>query len=191
MTECATLLTMHPPGMRPVLGSAGRLVSDVEALVVNSEGKKVGVGETGELWVRGPSNTLGYLNNAKATEEMWTKEGWIRTGDEVTFNAEGDMFILDRLKELIKVKGFQVPPAELEGWILNHEDVADCGVIGFPDESSGEIPLAFVMLSSAAAQRLDAAGDRRSDEEKKIKASIMRSVAENKIRYKHLGGVEL
>lgn len=115
MTETCTVTTMHPVGMKPLSGSAGRLFSDVEARVVTPEGKDCGIDEAGELWIRGPTNTLGYLNNPKATEEMWVDGGWIRTGDEVKFNRDGDMFIVDRLKELIKVKGFQVAPAELEG----------------------------------------------------------------------------
>lgn len=189
MTESCTVLSMHPPGIKPVYGSAGRLVSDVEAQVVSPEGKVQPVGELGELWARGPSVTLGYLNNQKATDEMWVKEGgWLRTGDEVKFNEEGDMFILDRLKELIKVKGFQVAPAELEGWLLNHEDVADAGVIGLPDDMSGEIPVAFVALSQTAKERVAKDG---SGEEDKIKEGLMRFVADNKIRYKHLGAVHM
>ncbi|CAO1636440.1 unnamed protein product [Parajaminaea phylloscopi] len=189
MTECSTLVSMYPPGLKPVLGSAGRLVTNVEACVVDPQGKRVPVGETGELWIRSPSVTLGYLNNEKATQEMWVGDGWLRTGDEVKFNEEGDMFILDRLKELIKVKGFQVAPAELEGFILGHEDVADVGVIGLPDEASGEIPLAFIALSEGAKQRLAKAGSARAAEEDKVRSEVMKLVADNKIKYKHLAGV--
>jgi acyl-CoA synthetase (AMP-forming)/AMP-acid ligase II len=105
MTECCTVGTMHPPKTRAVFGSAGRLFPNVSAKVVNAEGKEVGVDEAGEFWIKAPTVTLGYLSNEKATEEMWLKDGWLRTGDEVKFNKEGDMFIVDRLKELIKVKG--------------------------------------------------------------------------------------
>ena len=107
MTESATLTTMVPPGGPIVLGSAGRLISDVEAKVVQPDGKTVGVDKPGELWVRGPSITLGYMNNSKATQEMFLGDGFMKTGDEVIINKEGDVFIVDRLKELIKVRGFQ------------------------------------------------------------------------------------
>ncbi|CAO1615029.1 unnamed protein product [Sympodiomycopsis kandeliae] len=190
MTELSTVITMHPIGMKPVSGSAGRLFPNVEARVVTPEGKDCGIDESGELWIRGPTNTLGYLNNQKATEEMWVPGGWVRTGDEVKFNKDGDMFIVDRLKELIKVKGFQVAPAELEGWILNHDAVGDVGVIGYPDESAGEIPLAFVSLAEDTKKRLSTLSDtERQKDEENIKASVMKFVADNKVRYKHLGGV--
>lgn len=195
MTETCTVTTAHPIGIKPVLGSAGRLFPDVKAKVVNAEGKAVGVDGTGELWLQTPTMTLGYLNNQKATDEMWVKDAdgpWVRTGDEVKFNSDGDMFIVDRLKELIKSKGFQVAPAELEGWILNHEDVSDVGVIGFPSESSGEVPLAFISLASDTLARLSKLSDgEKKQEEDKIKKSVSKFVSDHKIRYKHLGGVEI
>jgi acyl-CoA synthetase (AMP-forming)/AMP-acid ligase II len=81
-----------------------------------------------------------------STKETYV-DGWVHTGDEVIINRAGDVFIVDRLKELIKVRGFQVAPAELEGYLLDHPWIDDVGVIGFPDEYSGELPLAFVVLS--------------------------------------------
>lgn len=191
MTECSTLISMHPPSHKPILGSAGRLVANVEARVVDAEGRSLPVGGTGELWIRSPSVTLGYLANPKATAEMWVEDGWLRTGDEVKFNEQGDMFILDRLKELIKVKGFQVAPAELEGFILSNDDVGDCGVIGLPDERSGEVPFAFISLSEGAKARLQGAGQAREEEAEKIKRAVIKLVADNKIKYKHLAGVAM
>lgn len=88
-----------------------------------------------------------------STEETFL-DGWIRTGDEVYFNERKEIFVVDRIKELIKVRGFQVPPAELEGHLLDHPDVGDVCVVGIPDEYSGELPLAFVVPSVSAQARL-------------------------------------
>ena len=96
--------------------------------------------------------------------------GWVRTGDEVYFNEQKEIFVVDRIKELIKVRGFQVPPAELEGHLLDHPDVGDVCVVGIPDEYSGELPLAFVVTSANAIARIKA--DKR--EEQRIKDAIMK-----------------
>ena len=88
-----------------------------------------------------------------STEETFL-DGWIRTGDEVYFNERKEIFVVDRIKELIKVRGFQVPPAELEGHLLDHPDVGDVCVVGIPDEYSGELPLAFVVPSLSAVAQL-------------------------------------
>jgi acyl-CoA synthetase (AMP-forming)/AMP-acid ligase II len=87
----------------------------------------------------------GYLNNAAATDATIDADGWLHTGDIGHVDADGHWFIVDRLKELIKVKGFQVPPAELEALLLTHPEVADVAVIGIPDDESGELPKAFVV----------------------------------------------
>jgi 4-coumarate--CoA ligase len=188
MTETATLTLMYPTEQGPyVLGSAGRLISDTEARIVTPEGKDCDIDNPGELWIRGRQNTLGYLNNEKATEEMYVADGWIRTGDEAQVDKNGDFFIVDRLKELIKVKGFQVAPAELEGWLLNHEDVSDSCVIGIYDEAAGERPFAFLTLPLETAERCK----NNKEEEKKVKESIMKHVSDHKTRYKHLKRVEI
>lgn len=188
MTETCSVTTMFSVGEPPVMGSAGRLISNTEAKVVNSEGKEVGYDELGELWLRGPQITLGYTNNDKATKETYLPDGWLRSGDEVKINKDGEVFFIDRLKELIKVKGFQVAPAELEGFLLDHPDVSDCGVIGIQDEAAGELPFGFVSLSQDARKRLASGG---KEEDDKIKQSILKFVADNKTRYKHLCGVTL
>jgi len=111
----------------------------------------------------------------------------VRTGDEVIIDDEGNFFITDRIKEIFKVKGFQVAPAELEGHILEHPDVTDCAVIGIPDDYSGDIPLAFVTLNAESAKKV--AGNQAVAD--KVKESIKKHVADHKVRYKHLdGGVE-
>lgn len=109
--------------------------------------KYVGLGpnQTGELLVRGPQIMKGYLNNQKATEETMAPGGWLRTGDIGFYDTEGIFQITDRLKELIKVKGFQVPPAELEEILRTHPKIIDAGVVGLPHPTSGEVPRAFVV----------------------------------------------
>jgi 4-coumarate--CoA ligase len=88
----------------------------------------------------------GYLNNEAATKSTIDDDGWLHTGDIGHVDADGHLYVVDRLKELIKYKGFQVPPAELEALLLTHPKVADAAVIGVPDDEAGEIPAAFVVL---------------------------------------------
>ena len=104
----------------------------------------------GELWVRGPQVMKGYLNNDQATAETIDEEGWLHTGDVAHFDEDGYIFIVDRLKELIKYKGFQVPPAELEGLLLTHPAIVDAAVIGIADDEAGELPKAFITLAPGA-----------------------------------------
>jgi len=132
-------------------GSIGILAASTEARVVDpATGEDLGVGEDGEIWVRGPQVMPGYLNNPEATASTIDPEGWLHTGDIGHVDAEGYWYVVDRLKELIKVKGFQVAPAELEALLLTHPAVADCAVVGIPDEEAGEIPKAFVALIPGA-----------------------------------------
>ncbi|MFC6639704.1 AMP-binding enzyme [Sulfitobacter sediminilitoris] len=111
----------------------------------------VSPGEDGELWVRGPQVMKGYLNNAKATAETIVEDGWLRTGDIAHFDSDGYLFITDRLKELIKYKGFQVAPAELEAELVTHPSIADAAVIGIPDDEAGELPKAFIVATQGQA----------------------------------------
>ena len=133
-------------------GSVGTALADTEEKVVDLETgtKEVATDELGELLVRGPQVMKGYWKNAEATAETITEDGWLRTGDIVRMDESGYLWILDRKKELIKYKGFQVPPAELEGLLLEHPAVADAAVIGKLDEESGEIPKAFVVRRQGA-----------------------------------------
>jgi acyl-CoA synthetase (AMP-forming)/AMP-acid ligase II len=127
-------------------GSSGQAVPSTECRIVDpATMADLGPGEEGELWVRGPQVMKGYLNNPQATAETLTQDGWLRTGDLAVIDADGFMFIRDRLKELIKYKGFQVAPAEVEAALIAHEGVVDAAVIGKPDEEAGEVPVAFVV----------------------------------------------
>ena len=108
-------------------------------------------GEDGEIWVRGPQVMKGYLNNEAATAATVDADGWLHTGDIGRADEDGYFYISDRLKELIKYKGFQVPPAELEALLISHPSVTDAAVIGVPDEEAGELPKAFVVLKDDIA----------------------------------------
>ncbi|KAI0066474.1 phenylacetyl-CoA ligase [Artomyces pyxidatus] len=184
MTETATAVTMTPPMVKVGWsGTAGSLLPGVKVRVVTADGKLAGMGEPGELVVWSPSNALRYHNNTKATDETFL-DGWVRTGDEVVYDEKGEITIVDRLKELIKVRGFQVAPAELEGHLLTHPDVADVCVVAVPDDFSGELPFAFIVLHEAAAARAATEGAA-------IKAALAKYVSDVKTNYKWLaGGVE-
>ncbi|KAL4738401.1 hypothetical protein BDV11DRAFT_215974 [Aspergillus similis] len=180
LTETATVVTAtHFDDI--VLGSSGWLIPGVEARIVTPDGEDITKYDTpGELWVRAPSVVLGYLNNEKATKETFS-DGWMHTGDEAVIrkSAKGNehVFIVDRIKELIKVKGHQVAPAELEAHLLTHPAVADCAVIAIPDDAAGEVPKAIVSKSSEAGP----------DDEATIK-SIVKYVQDHKARHKWLKG---
>ncbi|CAM8935850.1 unnamed protein product [Rhodiola kirilowii] len=127
-------------------GTAGLLSPSTAAKIVDPEsGKFLGVNETGELWLRGPFIMKGYIGNVEATSSTLDKEGWLRTGDLGYFDEDGFLFVVDRLKELIKYKGYQVPPAELEALLLTHPEVEDAAVIPFPDEEVGQFPMAYIV----------------------------------------------
>ena len=125
--------------------------------------------------LRGPQVMKGYYNNAQATADTLTDDGWLHTGDIVRMDSDGYVFVLDRKKELIKYKGFQVPPAELEGILLEHPGIADAAVIGKLDLESGEIPKAFVVRS---------AGSQVSDDD------VMDFVADKVATFKRIREVE-
>ncbi|KAL1533120.1 4-coumarate--CoA ligase-like 5 [Salvia divinorum] len=127
-------------------GTAGLLSPSMEAKIVDPEtGKALPVNRTGELWLRGPSIMKGYFSNEEATASTLDSQGWLRTGDLCYIDEDGFIFVVDRLKELIKYKGYQVPPAELEALLLTHPEIDDAAVIPFPDKDAGQIPMAYVV----------------------------------------------
>lgn len=155
LTETSPVTHMcceDPAGIK--YGSVGQCIASTECKVVDLEtGAELGSGEEGELWVRGPQVMKGYLNRPEATAHTIDAEGWLHTGDIGYADAEGHFYIVDRAKELIKYKGFQVAPAELEAMLLTHPSVADAAVIPSPDEEAGEVPKAFVVLKGEATER--------------------------------------
>ncbi len=147
-TSPVTHVNPDPPG-RVVPGSIGITLPNTECRIMDLESAKpLGHNQRGELWVRGPQIMLGYLNSPRATAETVDEEGWLHTGDVAEVNEDGYYWIVDRVKELIKYKGFQVAPAELEALLLTHHSIADCAVVPYPDEEAGEIPMGFVVLKS-------------------------------------------
>lgn len=157
MTEMSPVSHLTPlGGLKP--GSVGVTAPNTEMRIVDpatlqdvAEGTDVTDGADGELWIRGPQVMRGYLKNPAATELTLDSQGWLHTGDIGHVDADGHVFVVDRLKELIKYKGFQVAPAELEAVLLTHPDVADAAVVGTPDPDAGEVPSAFVVVRPGAS----------------------------------------
>lgn len=149
LTETTTAVsgTAGAP-LGPRHGSVGVLLPDTEARIVDpASEQELGIGEPGELWVRGPQVMRGYLNAERATAAVLDPDGWLRTGDLCRVDADGYLFVVDRVKELIKYKGYQVAPAELEAVLLAHPHVADVAVVRSPDPEAGEVPKAFVVAN--------------------------------------------
>ena len=155
MTELGPVSHVTPVS-RPRAGSSGLALPNTECRIVDPDtGEDKPAGETGEMWVRGPQVMIEYLNNPDATRATLTEDGWLKTGDVAYIDDEGFMFIVDRLKELIKFKGFQVAPAELEATLVAHTGVQDAAVIGKPDDEAGEVPIAFVIRSDPDLSEAD------------------------------------
>ena len=155
MTELAPVSHITPLST-PRSGASGLAVPNTRCRIVSPEtGADLPPGEEGELWIKGPQVMIGYLNNEQATKDTLTSDGWLKTGDMAIIDADGYMFVVDRLKELIKYKGFQVAPAELEATLVAHPKIQDAAVIGQHDEEAGEIPVAFVVCQDPAPSQED------------------------------------
>jgi acyl-CoA synthetase (AMP-forming)/AMP-acid ligase II len=154
LTETSPVTHMNPDEKgKGRAGSIGFLIPNTEAKYVDPEsGKELGPNETGELLIRGPQVMKGYLGNEEATRHTIDDDGWLHTGDIGYVDEDGYFFLVDRLKELIKYKGFQVPPAELEALLLSHPSVSDAAVIPVPDEEAGEIPKAYIVKSGEVSE---------------------------------------
>ena len=186
LTETCTVVT-STSSLDIYPGSCGSILPGYEVKLMTSSGAEItAYDQPGELWAKSPSIVLGYLNNDKANAETFV-DGYMRTGDEAVVRknpASGHehVFIVDRIKELIKVKGMQVAPAELEAQILAHPAVADCAVIPTQDPQSGERPKAYVVKSSQSGGI--------EDSERLLKRDIMRFVEKEKARHKWVKEVE-
>jgi acyl-CoA synthetase (AMP-forming)/AMP-acid ligase II len=153
LTETSPVLSA--PVRDPAMGrpaSTGMILPDTEIRVVSLEegAEDPPPGEDGEIWARGPQVMKGYLDDPDANAWIFPGDGWLRTGDIGHCDDEGYMYVVDRLKELIKYRGFQVAPAELEALLLQHPDVADAAVVPAPDPNAGEVPKAFVVKAVGA-----------------------------------------
>ena len=152
MTEASPVTHVVPITETSIpLDSVGPCVPNTECKIVAlDDGRELGPEETGELWVRGPQIMKGYLNQPEQTAQMIDGDGWMRTGDIGYADKDGNFFIVDRVKELIKYKGFQVAPAELEALLLTHPAIADAAVIPSPDDEAGEVPKAYLVTRQDA-----------------------------------------
>ncbi|KAJ2496716.1 hypothetical protein GGH96_005638 [Coemansia sp. RSA 1972] len=149
MSEAGPALSINPAVGAINPRSAGCLLPNIEAKVIDDNGRVVGPGETGELCFRGPNVMLGYLGNATATRETIDSEGFLRTGDIGHIDESQHVFITDRKKELIKFNGFQVAPAELEGLLMQHPQIKDCAVAAvFDERRQTQVPRAYLVVAS-------------------------------------------
>ncbi|RMZ46741.1 AMP-binding enzyme [Aspergillus flavus] len=188
MTESCSCITAHPPEKQTYeyAQRAGILVANTEVKILNTQnGKELGYGEEGEILARGPQVVMGYLGNEKATRETFDSDGWLHTGDVGYMDQEGFLVITDRIKEMIKVKGIGVSPAELEDLLLGHPEVDDAAVTSVPDDYSGEKPKAYVVVNAAAKSRL-ATGDAV----KSVGRELIEYVKAKKVRHKWIVEVE-
>jgi 4-coumarate--CoA ligase len=180
MTESCSCITAHPPEMYGFehAHKVGAICASTEVKIVDEEGRELGINEPGELLARGPQITMGYLGNEEATRNTFDEEGYLHTGDQAMVGEDGMVTITDRIKEMIKVKGIGVAPAELEDLLLGHSKVEDVAVLGIEDEYSGERPKAFVVLKGNV-ERGEEAG-----------REILKYVKERKVRHKWIKEVE-
>lgn len=180
MTESCSCITAHPPEKfdYKYAHSGGAIVASTEVKILKEDGTEGDVNESGEVLARGPQVVMGYLNNEQATRDTFDEDGWLHTGDQGAIDEEGMIHIQDRIKELIKVKGIGVAPAELEDLLLGHEKVEDVAVMGIKDDYSGELPKAFVVLKKGVSA--DTA----------VGKELMAYVKEKKVRYKWIKEVE-
>jgi len=149
LTETSPSATFNAPGRN---GTIGVPVPSTDVLIVDNAGDPVPQGTPGELLIKGPQVFAGYWKREEETRKAFTSDGWFRTGDVVTMDAQGLMTIVDRKKDMILVSGFNVYPNEIEGVVALHPDVLECACIGVPDERSGEVPHLYVVRRSPGLQ---------------------------------------
>ncbi|KAF9733243.1 hypothetical protein PMIN06_009443 [Paraphaeosphaeria minitans] len=180
MTESCSCITAHPPDKYAYkyAHSGGAVCASTEVKILKEDGTEGEMGEVGEVLARGPQVVMGYLNNEIATRDTFDEDGFLHTGDQGLIDEEGMIHITDRIKELIKVKGIGVAPAELEDLLLGHDKVEDVAVMGILDEYSGELPKAFVKLKDGV-QSNTAVGK-----------ELIGFVKENKVRHKWVKEIE-
>jgi long-chain acyl-CoA synthetase len=148
LTECSPAVTMNPADDLERMGTVGQAMPGTALKCIDDDGEEVAVGERGELCVRGPQVMKGYWNRPEATKDTFTPDGeWLRTGDVAVIDEDGFVKIVDRIKDLILVSGFNVYPNEIEDVVAGHPGVENCAVIGVPDDKTGEAVKLFIVAS--------------------------------------------
>ena len=187
MTESCSCITTHPMDKQTYdyADRAGTIVANTDVKIIDVDsGRELGYNEPGEILARGPQVVMGYLNNEKATRETFDADGWLHTGDVGYVDREGFINITDRIKEMIKVKGIGVSPAELEDLLLGHSAVEDTAVTSVADDYSGERPKAYVAVKPGIQQKLNEAGT------VDLGQQLIQYVQERKVRHKWIVEVE-
>ena len=157
LTECAPLVACNPLNDTRRAGSIGTPFPSTEIRIVDPESlQDVARGESGELWVKGPQRFRGYWKNEESTRSTVTEDGWLRTGDVVTMDEDGFLFVVDRLKEIIITGGFNVTPSEVETALKTFDTVKDAAVVGIPADGGGEEVVAAVIMAPGHALDVDA-----------------------------------
>ncbi|KAF7536563.1 hypothetical protein G7054_g4431 [Neopestalotiopsis clavispora] len=181
MTESCCCLSTHPPELQDYAygNNGGVLLGSTTVKVVDPEtGRELGFGENGEILAKGPQIAMGYLDNATETAETFGADGFLHTGDVGNVDEHGFISIVDRIKEMFKVKGHQVSPADLEHLLVSHPDVGDCAVVGIPDDYSAERPKAYIVLRHGTIPS------------PKIGQELLQFVKDNRVRYKWVREIE-
>ncbi|CAJ0841530.1 6906_t:CDS:10 [Entrophospora sp. SA101] len=154
LTEATPIITLARTD-DVVIGSSGLIVANVEIKFIGESEIELGINEEGEICARGPNIMKGYLNNEKATKECMDKDGFLHTGDLGYIDENGNVFLVDRVKELIKFKGSQVAPAELESILLENPIISEAAVVGvYSEQDATELPVAYVVLKNSTARRI-------------------------------------
>jgi long-chain acyl-CoA synthetase len=144
LTECSPVVAVNPPQLEAYKGAIGLPVPSTDIMLIDDNGNEVGVGESGELWVKGPQVMKGYYNRPEASDEIF-KDGWLATGDIARCDEEGYFYIVDRKKDMILVSGFNVFPNEIEEVAAMHDAVLEVAAIGVPHDVSGEVVKLFIV----------------------------------------------
>jgi 4-coumarate--CoA ligase len=180
MTESCSCITAHPPELYDYkyAHAVGTICASTEVKIIDEDGKELGINQPGELLAKGPQITMGYLNNEKATRDTYMPDGFMKTGDQAMIDERGIITITDRIKEMIKVKGIAVAPAELEDLLLGHPDVEDVAVLGIPDDYSGEKPKAYVVPKAGGPPP------------EQLGKTLIKYVKDKKVRHKWIKEIE-
>jgi 4-coumarate--CoA ligase len=182
MTEAAPYVSWQKVEETVPYGAIGKLLPGIQARLCDEEGRDVEVGEKGEMWIKGPNVTSGYIDNAEATKKAFKEAGWYNTGDLCTIDSQGYMSVVGRTKELIKYNGFQVSPADLESYLNSHPAVGEASVAGTKSkELMTELPTGYVVLKDDIRQKTE-------NEKVRVLRDIQEFVDDKVSGYKKLRG---